>query len=151
MTNDNGKGMEVRTSCDGCFRLIFQSDGNLVVYAKNDKVIWHANSHNKGAVKACMQGDGRFVIYTAANVPIWYTEWFVKNGDTGAVALIQGDANFVVYTGYNTPSVKAQWNAGKLANCDGTPKNTGGSKPTYHVARPPWDNTPTFTFFNWRF
>jgi hypothetical protein len=150
MTNNNGQGMEIRQSCDCGFKLIFQNDGNLVVYAANGNVIWHANSHNKGGVKACMQGDGRFVIYTVNDSPIWYSQWYIQNGDTGAVGLIQGDANFVVYTGYNTPTAQARWSSGKLANCNGTPKTTGGSGNVY---LPPWATakSPGFTIFNWKF
>lgn len=48
-----------RTSPNGCFKLIFQTDGNLVVYPTSRMYaggqLWHAGTHNRGAVKACMQ------------------------------------------------------------------------------------------------
>jgi len=57
---------------DKRYALIFQSDGNLVVYKiAGMKAIW--NSHTNGrAVKSCVfQGDGNLVMYDYANKAVW--------------------------------------------------------------------------------
>lgn len=61
-----------RTSCNGCFKLVFQTDGNMVVYQNpTNAVVWSANTFNSGAVRAAMQKDGNFVLYTSSNSPVW--------------------------------------------------------------------------------
>ncbi|MBK5543289.1 putidacin L1 family lectin-like bacteriocin [Pseudomonas sp. TH04] len=57
----------------GNVALVFQGDGNLVVYGPNSSVIWASYSQNKGGTKCIMQGDGNLVIYTDNNVAIWHT------------------------------------------------------------------------------
>lgn len=56
------------------YRLIFQGDGNLVIYDPNNKALWHSKTQNKGGVRAVVQTDGNFVIYTANNVALWHTQ-----------------------------------------------------------------------------
>lgn len=51
----------------GNYRLVFQTDGNLVIYQINPfKVIWNANT--VGATRAAVQTDGNFVIYKGNQV-----------------------------------------------------------------------------------
>jgi hypothetical protein len=57
---------------DNRYALIFQSDGNLVVYKiAGMKAIW--NSHTNGrAVKSCIfQADGNLVLYDYTNKAVW--------------------------------------------------------------------------------
>ncbi|KTB72916.1 MULTISPECIES: putidacin L1 family lectin-like bacteriocin [Pseudomonas] len=77
----------------GEFKLIFQADGNLVVYDRDMKAVWNAGTHNKGATRAVMQSDGNFVIYTDAGVAIWNTG---TQGNPGAYAQIQSNGAFVI-------------------------------------------------------
>ena len=60
-------------SSNGLFRLIYQADGNLVIYDWNDRPIWHSNTWGQPAGRATYQTDGNFVVYTPppANKPIW--------------------------------------------------------------------------------
>lgn len=86
-------------SCLGCARLVFQADGNLVVYTKTGSVVWSSGTAGNGATRACMQADGRFVLYTAENVSKWSSTWSVPNTNTEAYAMIQDDGQFVVNAG----------------------------------------------------
>ena len=52
-----------------------QTDGNLVIYDKDNKVMWAANrlaSNIKGVV---MQDDGNLVVYDDNNKVIWARSW----------------------------------------------------------------------------
>ncbi|WP_375562229.1 CAP domain-containing protein [Bernardetia sp. OM2101] len=52
--------------------LVMQSDGNLVVYTKNDKPTWATDTYGKGnGCRLDMQNDGHLVIYNASNRAIW--------------------------------------------------------------------------------
>ncbi len=97
---------------DKRYHLVFQEDGNLVLYKGASKAIW--NSHTNGtAVKTCvMQGDGNLVMYGYNNQHVWYSDkkydgsWFSKAmgaGDEfkagGPVykLIVQNDGNLVIY------------------------------------------------------
>ena len=57
----------------GPYKATMQDDGNLVVYAKNNKPIWDSrtNGQGKGPYKVTVQDDGNFVLYDATNKPYW--------------------------------------------------------------------------------
>lgn len=59
----------------GVTRLVFQQDGNLVLYytdkKKQESVIWATNTEGKNALVCKMQGDGNLVIYGHDNKVIW--------------------------------------------------------------------------------
>lgn len=90
--------------------LSFQSDGNLVFYGENNRVLWASYTQGKGGAFAAMQGDGNFVIYNAAKQPIWTTN---TAGFPDAYARIQENGCFAIVTdrvcwarfGY-TPTIK---------------------------------------------
>ena len=107
---------------DKRYALVFQSDGNLVVYKiAGMKAIW--NTHTNGrAVKSCVfQGDGNLVMYDYANKAVWDSNtdasrraeakksWlertFVVQPDTftptdpGKWMTMQSDGNLVIYNG----------------------------------------------------
>lgn len=87
------------TSSDGRFRLIYQSDGNLVLYQVNGGALWASNTSGTSAGVAVMQGDGNFVVYNAASQPVFSSGTF---GRPEAYLLVQNDGNVVVYH-YGTP------------------------------------------------
>lgn len=94
----------------GDHSLVFQGDGNLVVYGPNSSVVWATYTHNKGAVKCVMQADGNLVIYAANNVPVWQSG---TGGHPGATIRLQANGSFAIVTerpvwarfGY-TPTIK---------------------------------------------
>ncbi|MBP2173106.1 hypothetical protein J3E05_001438, partial [Methanococcus voltae] len=59
------------TDGKGGNKLVMQSDGNLVIYKKDNKPIWASNTDGKGGNKLVMQSDGNLVIYKKDNKPIW--------------------------------------------------------------------------------
>ncbi len=73
--------------------LVFQSDGNLVVYNTAGTAIWSSQTQNKGAKIAAMQVDGNFVIYDGNNKALWSTN---TAGLPGAYAQIQTNGAFVI-------------------------------------------------------
>lgn len=79
----------------GQSKLVFQGDGNLVFYGKENRVLWASYTQNKNASFAAMQGDGNFVIYNAAKQPIWSTN---TAGFPGAYARIQESGCFTIVT-----------------------------------------------------
>lgn len=96
----------------GCFKMVLQDDGNLVVYYNkpNGGVLWTTNTQNKGVYKAVIQKDGRFRLWTRTAVVVWETTWANNNVvDTGARVVIQDDGNVVVYQGN-----LAMWASGKV-------------------------------------
>jgi pseudomonalisin len=59
----------------GNYQLIFQDDGNLVLYGPNQVVEWASNTSSQDGQYAIMQTDGNFVIYDASQPPnaLWAT------------------------------------------------------------------------------
>jgi hypothetical protein len=98
-----GIGAEINSPL-GRFRLIMQSDANLVLYRVSDyKAIWSSNTANSGAYRAIMQYDGNFVVYTANNEAKWSSQ---TNGRPANYLMVQDDGNLVIYSvGSNT----VQW------------------------------------------
>lgn len=80
----------------GDYCLVFQQDGNLVVY-RGDVAVWNSATDGSGAVQAVMQTDGNFVLYDASGRAVWNTG---TGGNAGAFAQIQSNGNFVICRGY---------------------------------------------------
>ncbi len=76
------------------YKLIFQEDGNLVLYNPKDVAIWNSQTNGKNAKILAMQSDGNLVIYNLDNKPIWSTK---TQGNKGSVLAIQDDGNVVIY------------------------------------------------------
>ena len=82
-------------SRDGRFRLIYQGDGNLVLYGPSGPV-WASNTTGASAGRAEMQGDGNLVVYDASSTPVWASG---TDGHNGAFLSIHENGNLVIYTG----------------------------------------------------
>ncbi|KAG5675407.1 hypothetical protein PVAND_005315 [Polypedilum vanderplanki] len=66
---------EYLTSSNGCFKLIMQTDGNLVIYRNsNGNALWSSKTARTCTNRICMQGDGNFVTYDCANDATWAQE-----------------------------------------------------------------------------
>jgi hypothetical protein len=82
------------------FRLLYQSDGNLVLYDDLERTApWASNTGGTSAGSARLQGDGNFVIYDAQNVARWATATAAAN----ARLVLQNDGNLVLYGGDSQP------------------------------------------------
>lgn len=79
------------------YYLIFQSDGNLVVYDRNNQVLWDAKTSNRGS-RAEFQNDGNLVVYNRKGQPLFATNTSDKNART---LVMQNDGNLVVYDAGN--------------------------------------------------
>jgi hypothetical protein len=123
------------------FQLIFQADGNLVLYAVDDasfspdvdqaeytEAIWSTSSNGKGGLRCDMQRDGNFVIYSDTAC-IWDTKTF---GHPGAFLRCQDDGNLVVYSTDGSPLWSSNTQAGRRGNED-----TLGSNPPRPPLPPP--------------
>jgi hypothetical protein len=85
------------TSANGRYFLVFQEDGNLVLYRKSrvaDRALW-ASSTNGRVNRCVMQADGNFVLYKDGNA-VWISG---SNGHTNAMLVVQDDGNMVIYDG----------------------------------------------------
>jgi len=83
------------TSDDGRFRLIMQSDGNLVVYRNSDnRALWATGTQGTDVHHAIMQTDGDLVLYHVNSAPAWATN---TTGKPGSFLVIQNDGNLVIY------------------------------------------------------
>ena len=79
-------------------KLVFQSDGNLVIYDGNGLAKWSTLTAGVGE-RAVFQGDGNFVIYNIANHP----EWNSGTTGRGRTLIFQDDRNFVIYDKADRP------------------------------------------------
>lgn len=81
----------------GNFYVVFQQDGNLVVYRNDGVPVWNSQTNGSGADHAVMQEDGNFVIYKPDGTPVWNTG---TGGNPGAFLQIQSNGNLVVCKGF---------------------------------------------------
>lgn len=97
------------TSSDGRYRLVMQTDGNLVLYSPN-RAIWHTSTAGKPASRLTVQTDGNMVLY-GDNYMFYWATWTQNRGNVTLV--VQTDGNLVLYDSQNRPV----WNsrtAGKI-------------------------------------
>lgn len=89
------------TSTNGQFRLILQSDGNLVLYATAVGATWASNTAGHPNVwDVVMQADGNLVVYDLRGKALWASN---TNGHPGAYLIVQNDGNLVIYDSANRP------------------------------------------------
>jgi hypothetical protein len=98
-------GGEYISSPDGEYRLEMQTDGNLVLTAKDKQALWATGTNgNPGAYVVMQRSDGNLVVYNPANAPIWASN---TAGNPDAGLAVQGDGNVVIYA-----SNRAIWASG---------------------------------------
>jgi hypothetical protein len=90
-----GLSLTSLTSPDGRFHVVFQGDGNLVLYRDDWTSIWASGTTGTGARSAFMRPDGNFVIDDADGVPVFTTN---TASHPGAVLAVQDDGSVVVRT-----------------------------------------------------
>ena len=88
------KEQEVQ-STDGRWKLVHQSDGNVVLYhIASDSPKWSTETNGKETTSFIFQEDGNLVLY-AGEEAVWSSE---TNGKDGKKVALQGDGNIVMYT-----------------------------------------------------
>lgn len=102
-------GEEVMSG-SGNAKLVYQGDGNLVLYVRRWGVMptthpgsgwearWASNTAGQPAGICAMQGDGNLVLYAPDGTPIWASNTW---GHPGAFLVVQDDENVVIYEGGN--------------------------------------------------
>ncbi len=91
------------------YRVVFQTDGNLVVYKSNNngpqQAIWASNTNGAGATRLTLQTDGNMVIYRSYT-PLWnsntYSRMATRVGSPSTINM-QTDGNLVIYDSNNRP------------------------------------------------
>ncbi len=87
-------------STDGRYELVYQGDGNLVLYDATSTALWASNTGGISPGFVVMQGDGNFVIYDDLGAPAWSSG---SAGHPGAWLVVQNDGNVVIYDADGTP------------------------------------------------
>ncbi|MEZ5426257.1 MAG: choice-of-anchor Q domain-containing protein [Pyrinomonadaceae bacterium] len=82
------------------YQLVYQFDGNLVMYRGDGAVRWASNTAGTSPGRAEMQSDGNFVIYNSVGTPLFATG---TAGNPGSTIVMQSDGNLVVYNSGGTP------------------------------------------------
>lgn len=85
-------------SKDGRFKLIMQSDGDLVLLFGSDK-IWSSQTAGNPGAYATFQADGNLIVYKANGAMAWATN---TAGNTNARLVVQSDGNLVIYRSNGT-------------------------------------------------
>ncbi|MFS0718010.1 curculin domain-containing protein [Arthrobacter sp. 1P04PC] len=87
------------TSPNSRYRLLYQTDGNLVLYGP-DGPLWDSGSNGRGAGACIMQADGNLVLYGPNDEYVWDTE---TDNNPGSRLVIQDDGNAVIYRPDGSP------------------------------------------------
>ncbi len=101
---------QVLRSQDSRYRLVMQSDGNLVLYSPN-RPLWATRTQGTPANLFVVQGDGNLVVYdNTIPRPYWNSG---THGRGGNVLVMQDDGNLVLYNPQGQPIWHTQ-TAGRL-------------------------------------
>jgi hypothetical protein len=82
------------TAANGRYKLIFQRDGNLVLYGPGNRALWSSNTQGRPVEKCIMQTDGNLVLYLPGGQPIWSSNTYRF---PGSFLWLQNDGNLVLY------------------------------------------------------
>lgn len=88
-------------SPNGRTRLVMQNDGNAVVYAKDNSVLWTSNTGGNTGARLSVQSDGGLVIYKATQNVVVKVLRAGAAGTTGRKLSVQNDGNVVFYSSTN--------------------------------------------------
>jgi len=89
---------QFRQSADGRFRLVYQADGNLVLY-QGSNPLWATATFGTTPGFVAMQTDGNLVVYDSTKA-VWASGTW---GHPGAFLVVQGDGNTVIYSTGSSP------------------------------------------------
>jgi hypothetical protein len=100
-------------SANNGFRLVLQTDGNLVWYDQaTGQALWASNTGGKPVTQAIMQTDGNLVLYDGTT-PVWASGTY---GNPGDYLALQNDGNLVLYS-----------TSGAVLSGQRLPSNTAGA------------------------
>jgi hypothetical protein len=81
------------SSPDGAFRLVYQLDGNLVLYRESGGAPWASNTAGTSIGRTTMQSDGNLVVYDRDGVPQFHT---FTHGNPGAQLYIDTNGTLTI-------------------------------------------------------
>lgn len=81
-------------SPNGNFRLVMQSDGNLVLYSIQNNALWSTHTSPRPGNYFAVQSDGNLVIYAPGHGAVWSSGTY---GSGGSRLVMQDDGNLVLY------------------------------------------------------
>lgn len=93
----------VLTSSGGGYKLVMQTDGNLVEYTVGGKPLWASETGGHPGAWAVQQTDANLVVYSATGAPLWASYPTLTSGTSQLC--VQDDANVVTYS----PTGRALW------------------------------------------
>lgn len=103
---------DVITSSNGCFSLVMQRDGNVVIYRNSRGFpIWSSKTDRSCTNRICMQVDGNFCTYDCQNLPTWASGTM---NNEGSYIVMQNDGNLVIYAPYTGRVV---WASRTVTHC----------------------------------
>lgn len=131
-------------SPDGTHELAFQTDGNLVAYAPNNRVLWSSGTYGHPGAVFTMQADGNAVIYAVGGAVLWHAGTY---GNAGATLQVQNDGNVVIYRSDNSAAWYTGWDRTSLLSSQSL---TVGQQITsangrYHLILQPDGNVVVYT------
>jgi hypothetical protein len=90
--------------------LVFQIDGNVVLYTSKHVTIWSTNTKGYEPVQLSMKADGNLVLY-ATTGQVWASN---TSGNPGASLVVQDDGNLVIQRSGSQPgtAINALWASG---------------------------------------
>ena len=91
--------------------LTLQTDGNLVAYGPNSRVLWDSGTPGRPGSVLTMQADGNLVVYSAGGRPLWNAGTY---GNPGATVKVQDDGNVVVYRTDGSAAWFSGWDRSSL-------------------------------------
>jgi len=117
------------------YRLVFQNDGNLVLYSPRG-VLWATGTERANADGFAVQRDGNVVLYGGGR-PIWATN---TDRNPGAFLALQTDGNLVVYASNGRQVLFATNTAGGVPRGNNAAQQTPTTPPAQNASqwRVPW-------------
>ncbi len=114
ISNDTLYAGDMITSPSGQFTLIYQDDGNLVLYSAAPgnplgRAVWNSGTSGRGPGRCAMQADGNLVIYATKNTdqnPLWSSG---TQGHANTHLYVQDDGNVVIYVGTPEHNGRGIW------------------------------------------
>ncbi len=127
------------SACGGCFDLVMQGDGNLVVYKKGGTAIWQSHTASTDGYTTEVRSGGNVALVSKQGCELWSTN---TGGHTGARLAMQDDGNLVVYD----PGNNVLWQSASVScaggcNCNPPPPpmDAGTPPPPMDAGTPPVD------------
>jgi hypothetical protein len=93
-------------SPDGRFELMYQRDGDLVLYGPGRVRVWSSGTEGETAGRAITEADGDFVVYDADGSEVWSAG---SASHPGSYLIVQNDGHLAVYA----PGYVRLWMSGE--------------------------------------